>query len=586
MNFCRKSLNRNMSELTELTQLMQRDPKQVEAILRANPKLREAVRQLDDENRASEQVSASGFAVYYEAQYERKLPYVFHDVAEEFSWAFHNRKGVVFEGFRGMGKSTFFAAWCPYVMGVNPVGSTALIRINDAAAKAMGKTISDIIQGNLGWKRIFPHVVPDERAGWSVENGFEVMNLKVTGGPNSAGFEQGYAKWRMMCLANHLSEKSLVCNGVESGSNIGLHPTNGEWFDDLHDEKNTRSLAELKLTTDLIRENFIPTWFSAGGSPTIGMFCTPWSDNPPDARRVLLDTGLFKHAAKPIMTVHPDGDPIPEKTSEGKTVDAEWSGKAVKPTWKEVFGVQRIADIIYASRTAFGRNYMLDVNLSKPKNMRYTSFPHKEIRWNEWRMKLGVDPVTWVKGISSGEGVSHFAAYQLLKSPYNTIIIAGGKLERCDALEGQKYIAETQRNFARTYDNASIEKNGGGVIFIAMLTSNKGVKYVGHEVKELGAGNKKARQYKFLQPLAASGAIQVSDEDTPELNAVREYFDVFPNFNDDSYLADVGDALCIGILDFPEIWTRTVTSVVPEESIWTMRKKKADPWKAVMESRQ
>ncbi len=93
-------------------------------------------------------------------------------------------------------------------------------------------------------------------------------------------------------------------------------------------------------------------------------------------------------------------------------------------------------------------------------------------------------------------------------------------------------------------------------------------------------------QYKFLQPLAASGAIQVSDEDTPELNAVREYFDVFPNFNDDSYLADVGDALCIGILDFPEIWTRTVTSVVPEESIWTMRKKKADPWKAVMESRQ
>lgn len=49
-----------MSELTELTQLMQQDPKQVEAILRANPKLREMVRQLDDENRASEQVSAGG----------------------------------------------------------------------------------------------------------------------------------------------------------------------------------------------------------------------------------------------------------------------------------------------------------------------------------------------------------------------------------------------------------------------------------------------------------------------------------------------------------------------------------------------
>lgn len=579
-----------MTELNELIQLWLHDPKEVEKILRENPALRDKLIELDDIWRAGEAVSVDGFRMAYRQFYDgRHLPKVFEGVAEEFTWAYHNRKGVMLDGWRGMGKSTYFGAWSPYVMGVNPVGSTALVRVNDAKAKEMGKAVSDLIQTNPGWANLFPHVLPDEKAGWSVENGFNVMDTRITGEPGSQHFEEGYAKWRMMCLANHLSEKSLVCSGIESGIIIGLHPTNGMWFDDLHDELNTRSIAELKKTTDIISANIIPTWFSAGGSPTLGVFCTPWSVNPPDAYQLMLATGLFKHIKIPIFTPDPHGEEIPLTTSAGIELTSEFAGMKVKPAWPEKFGVQKIADIIHAAKTKFGQMYLLDVELSKPQNMRYQEFPAKEIKWDKWPMTLGVDPVGWVKGVSQGEGISHFAGAQLLKTPYNTLVIGDGFVEHIDALEGEKRVADVQRTFRRTYLNASIELNGAGALWIALITRGKSkVRYNGHNVSEIGKGNKKDRQYRFLQPLFASGSLLVSDADTPFLSAVREYCDVFPNMESDSYLLDVGDALCMGALDVPEVWTKIIVhdAEVDKEDIWTKKARSKDPWVALLEGRR
>lgn len=578
-----------MSDISELVTLMQKDPEAVKKIMLDNPELRQRVIDLVDTLNAGEKVSAAGFALWYGKMYGRKMPKIDEPVAEEFTWAYHNKKGVVYESWRGKGKSTFFTAWGPYLMGVNPVGSTALIRINDSKAKEMGKVISDVIKTNIGWKTMFPHVIPDERAGWSVENGFEVVDLRVTGMVGSKNFEKGYSKWRMMCLANHLSEKSLVCNGVESGSNIGLHPTNGMWFDDLHDEQNTKSLTEMKKITDIISGNFIPTWFSAGGSPTLGAFCTPWSKNPPDAYQVMLKTGLFKHIKMPIYTEDPNGEEIPlsqEFTDGTYTVPQEFAGKKVKLAWAEMFPMSKVVEMMRANGTRFGQMYLLDVELSKPKNMRYQDFPSKDISWNQWQQVLGVDPVAWVKGISTGQGVSHFAAVQLLKTPYNNLVIADGIVEKIDALEGEKRVAEIQRTYGKTYLNASIELNGAGAIWIATITRNSGIKYHGHPVSELGHGSKKERQYRFLQPLFASGSLLVSDADTPFLNAVREYLDVFPNFDESSHLADVGDAIAIGVLDIPEIWTKVINQAVPNDSIFNMRKRQNDPYNTLLEGRR
>ena len=81
------------------------------------------------------------------------------------------------------------------------------------------------------------------------------------------------------------------------------------------------------------------------------------------------------------------------------------------------------------------------------------------------------------------------------------------------------------------------------------------------KVSEIGAGSKLQRQYKFLEPLVRIGAVRVSDEKTPVLNAVRDYFERFPNFAPSDPLADIGDALVLLAYGFPSIWTGTVASV-------------------------
>ena len=102
-----------MSELTDLIHLYRTNPQEVERILRDNPSIRAKLIELDEIARAGEQVSVDGFRKAYEQFYGRPMPKVDEPVAEAFVWAFHNKKGVVFEAWRGFGKSTFFAAWGP-----------------------------------------------------------------------------------------------------------------------------------------------------------------------------------------------------------------------------------------------------------------------------------------------------------------------------------------------------------------------------------------------------------------------------------------------------------------------------------------
>ena len=574
--------------------MYKKDPEGVVKVLMEQPELRRQILELEGLFSAGESVSVDGFRTAYREFYGRELPKVDEQVAEEFVFAYEHKTGVIYESWRGKGKSTFFAAWCPYVMGVRPVGSTSLVRVNDQKAKEMGKVLSDLIMTNIGWKKIFGHVVPDERAGWSVENGFNVMDLKVTGLPGSAKFEEKYSKWRMQCLADHLSEKSLICAGVESGSIIGQHPTNGMWFDDLHDESNTRSQAEMKKITDILEGNIIPTWFGAGGSPTLGVFCTPWSKNPPDAYQIMLRTGKFKHIRLPIFEELENGDERGEvvpasyinNKDEEVNVPSEYAGKTVKLAWPEMFPMQKVLEMMTAFKTRFGQMALCDVELSKPKNMRYQEFPSKDIKWADWMMIVGVDPVATVRGISKGDGISHFAMGYALKTPYNTIVIADGVVEKCDATEGERLLSETQRTFQRTFQRASIESNGAGAIFIGMLSRNKNLRVNSHSTNDIGGGSKQDRQYRFLQPLFANGTVLVSDAETPYLNGVREYLDNFPNIDQASYLWDIGDSLVLAIFDIPEVWSKVMVSVADPNKFWSSQKRMVDPYTSLVAPRR
>lgn len=562
-----------MSELQELGEMLRRDPERLKQLFLNNPALRQRVTNLATDLRAGEKPSMDSFRRIYAAFFNRDMPYVDEPVVEAFIWALENHKGVMYESWRGRGKSTFFTAWGPSVMGWRPLGSTVLVRVNDGKAQEMGKTIAAMIQTNAGWRRIFPHVVPDERAGWSVEKGFNVMDTRIVRAlPGEADFEKQYGEWRAMCLADHLSEQSLMCIGVESGSAIGLHPTNGEWFDDLHDEQNTSSQAELNRVVRVVRGNFFPTLYSVGGSPTLGVFCTPWSKTPPDAYQVMLETGLFKHIKTPIFTPDVNGEVFPP------------TGQKVKLAWPEVFPMERVVEMFNVYKTEFGKSCLCDVELSKPRNFRYQSFPFEEIRWKDWPMVVGVDPVGVYKA-AGGTGISHFAMAYALKTHYNTVVIGDGVVEKCTGDEGERLLLDAQRTYYATFQRASIESNGVGAGFVAIVTRNKGLRVNAHKTNEIGSGSKQERQYRFLQPLFANGSVMVSNAETPFLNAVRTYLDTFPNIDATSYLWDVGDALVLALYDIPEIWTRVVQNVT-DNKIWVQKEKKPNPYAALLTGRR
>ncbi len=348
--------------ILSLHKLMQNDPEKLKAMLLANPSIAKLLQELNEKYSAGKAVTVKGFQTFYKAVYLRELPEAAVPIVEAFVWAFTEKKGAMEECWRGFGKSTFLTAWAAYIVGARPVGSTALVRINDKAAQKTGGAIAEMIETNPGWKEIFPHVVPDKEAGWSLENGFHVKDMRVVE-------KEGYDKWLQLCFADHVAEPSLACGGIESGIIIGMHPSNGMWFDDLHDEGNTRSRAEMEEIVAILKGNIISTWFGMGGSPAIGVACTPWSDN--DAYTVMMKSGLFKKVSIPIFVradaippEHP-ARPLWEKNKIEHTCYFQPYGYDVILTAPNEFPIEKCVEIYNANPTRFGQMYLLDLSTLK-----------------------------------------------------------------------------------------------------------------------------------------------------------------------------------------------------------------------------
>jgi hypothetical protein len=348
--------------IRQLHAVMQNEPEKLKAMLLENPAIAKLLLELDDKYKASQAVTVKGFKTFYKAIYLRELPEAAEPIAEAFVWAFTERKGAMEECWRGFGKSTFLTAWAAYIVGARPVGSTALVRINDKASQKTGATIAEIIETNPGWKDIFPHVVPDKDAGWSSENGYHVKDTRIIE-------VEGYDKWLQLCFADHVSEPSLACGGIESGIIIGMHPSNGMWFDDLHDEGNTRSRAEMEEVVAILEGNLISTWFGMGGSPAIGVACTPWSEK--DAYVRMMKTGIFKKVSIPIF-VRADSIPfdhpakhIWEKNKLEHTCFFEPYGYNVILTAPKEFSIDKVLEMYNANPTRFGQMYLLDLSTLK-----------------------------------------------------------------------------------------------------------------------------------------------------------------------------------------------------------------------------
>lgn len=491
-------------------------------------------------------ISEDGYKNLYWCVTKREYPKSHMPVLRGLLRAYQEHRGVMIQAWRGFGKSTDLLVWVLLLLGNNPLGSMAFIRINDTKAQEAGDAIAMIIENSQAWKYAFPNVVPDEKAGWSKKAGFFVQDLNVVNG------EGGYSRWRESCFADHISEPSLVCAGIESGMLIGLHPTNGQWFDDLHDEKNTKSATEMKSVVDMFDGNILPTWTDPKRPMTFAVVCTPWdSDN--DVYAYMLGTGLVELVKIPIFVDDPDGELF------------EPFDRRVRLTWSEVYTMQAVMTIWKSQNMnpkRFWQMFLLDDRAGRAAAVyKYYTMAHGMIAKSEWPMDAGIDPVYTRKK----EGAtSHFCMLWGLRIPLGGVVVSGGVLEKCSASEGMAYVVQTQRmypNFGKTW----CETYGGGELFIQMVQQNPGVRIYPIERKELPDEKKGDRQYTFLQPLLASGYFYISDEDTPVLNILRNYLARYPNIADP--LApewDVADALVALLFGYFDVRAKAVNSAQDE----------------------
>lgn len=461
--------------------------------------------------------------------------------------------GVVIEASRELTKTTVITNYfTAFRIGHAPHKANLLIQVGDDIAKDNSSQVARIIREYAGWRKCFPHVVPDEMKGWG-DKGYEVKQThKWVDGRMVAMSDE---EWNKLIATR--KDPTLLGVGYSSHSLIGKHPDGIVVIDDIHDENNTASEKELDGVLNIVESIINYTFTSSAWVVYVG---TPWAEH--DTLGYIKSTGAYLSIVMPAYVEVVDGVvKLPE----------EWREDTVKIfMWPQQRGEDWLRKKLSQTRkmSEFLRMILLVLKNAGEKIYKFFSYPHGEIKWNEWEIVIGLDPTATFSTVSGkGAGVSHFAMCYALKTPWNTIVIGGGYLEKVFADVGERELVK----FIRSHPNASrasVEDDGAGAVFIGFVKRNNGVKINNHSAIELSKKHsKKERQFDFLAPYLAAGTVLVSDEDTPYLNALRKYLDRYPQIDDKSEALDAADAACYAVLDMPEVWANVVTNVVRPDQL-------------------
>lgn len=455
--------------------------------------------------------------------------------------------GIVIEASRELTKTTavtiYFTA---FRIGHEPFRANLVIQVGDAIATDNTSAIARVIKEFVGWKKCFPHVTSDDAKGWG-DKGYEVKQThKWEDGKMLSLSEDEWGRMNAM-----RKDPTLLGVGYSSHSLIGKHPDGVCVVDDIHDETNTSSEKELDGVLNTV-ESVINYTFTAGA--WVMYVGTPWTEN--DTLGYIKGTGAYISVVVPTYIEIVDGKVhLPE----------EWLEDTEKIfVWPEQRGEDWVRRKLSQTRkmSEFHRMILLNLKSGGEKIYKFTSYPAEKILWHEWDIVAGVDPTATFSTVSGkGAGVSHFAICYALKTPWNTIVIGDLYVEKVGVDIGERELVKFVRSHP-TFQRASIEDNNAGNVVIGMIKRNEGLRVNNHSVQELGPGNKKVRQFRFLSDYLASGAIVISDADTPGLNILRKYLQRYPQIHDTSAELDAADALCMAVLDLPEVWMNYVVNVV------------------------
>jgi len=414
-------------------------------------------------------------------------------------------KGVVIRAFRGSTKSTTFNTFGAWITGERPAGSTLIVRGTDQAAKESAEQIADIIENNVGFRAVFPHVVPDKEKGWS-QNGYEVKLDNVD-----------YGEWRRR--NSDRRDPSIVALPYKSATILGMHPSNFLGIDDLHNDDNTTSDREFERLIRILTGTIFPT--RRPHNPLTVFVGTPWLVD--DVLERVIQTGEYIADMTPVYV------PTDEPPDDETVVQFDWETSPVKLTWPEHMGKSQIIkeynQDITPNKVEFARMMLCDLSRAERTIFRFHDFPYTDINAS-WPANGGCDPASVPDPTRRDPNRSHFALAYVLKNPAtNTLVVHDGILDQCTVEQGEKYIVSAQSMY-ENWGYSIIEGDGGGEWFIATLRRNPKIRI---DARKSGGKRKADRLVLGLAPWLANGRVLISTADTPFLNALRRFLNLYPN---------------------------------------------------------
>jgi hypothetical protein len=260
-----------------------------------------------------------------------------------------------------------------------------------------------------------------------------------------------------MCVTDHLGEPSILVAGITSGDIIGKHPSNGMYFDDLLNTKNTSSQREGQAIVDIFESDIIPTWTRPGGHPTLGVACTLWHEK--DVYHRMLATGLFKHVKTPIYELD-------------ETSDIIFHGQRIRPTWPEFYPLEVIEQLWAVNPVQFPRMYLCDLSGMKGRVLKREwlhEYPAEKVD-RSWPVYFGIDFASTEDKLRDKDR-DYFALAIVSAIPGGGVVVTGGFRDKISTGEAQAKVVELAAQYP-SLQWVGVEKWGKGEEFKTLLLNS------------------------------------------------------------------------------------------------------------------
>jgi len=442
------------------------------------------------------------------------MPFAPHHIMwADFCWeCFEDRVGAIIEAFRGSGKSIFMRVLMAYFIGLYPEKSSLVLRSADTAARKTAEGIAKIISDHQAWRLWFPPIEPKSKPGqaggeWSAQAGYSVVDIS-----------RAEDEWNVIEAAR--TSPTLTKFGLGSKSVLGSRVTLAMLADDLHDEENSESPAQLERMISRFQgivEN------SRTPESRLAMIGTPWAVN--DLLQQLPRTGEYRKLKTPI------------------TLEGTYPGT---PTWPEHYDESAI-DKLYnkdltAGKIEFKRNQLLDLEAEVATQMTWNEYPYGKIQ-DYWPVRIGVD-FAELEETASGRGRSYFCAACATQEPQSgSWIFFDGFLGQIKQEQAENVIVELHDKYKGRTEGIFIEAIGGGAVFAQMISRlHKDIKIV--EMKGDGVP-KEVRWERMIAPnFGRSRALVSNKPNHPFLERLRQALLTYPRIRKrGDWAADIFDAM-------------------------------------------